>query len=74
MAMTRLTDMAGLMGEAVEAAAVGQAMGLALLRAEMEALSKVMPGADEPEDAAQAEARHAAEEAEIEQGFDNMPV
>ena len=74
MAMTRLTDIAGLMGEAVEAAAAGQAMGLAVLRAEMEALSKMMPGAVSEEDAAQAEARHAAEEAEIEAGFDNMPV
>lgn len=74
MAMMRLTEVAGLMGEAVEAAAAGQAMGLALLRAEMEALSQVMPGAAAPEDAAEAEARHAAEEAEIEAGFDNMPV
>ncbi len=74
MAMTRLTDIAGLMGEAVEAAAAGQAMGLAVLRAEMEALSKGMPGAEPAEDAAQAEARHAAEAAEIEAGLDTMPV
>ena len=70
----RAAKYAGVVKKMNAAAAAGQAMGLAVLRAEMEALSKVMPGAMSEEDAAQAEARHAAEEAEIEAGFDNMPV
>ena len=70
-----ITDVAALMGETVEAMAAGQAMGLALLQAEMAALVKVLPGSpatDETE--AEAEARRAAEEAAVEAGFDNMPV
>jgi hypothetical protein len=69
-----MTDMAALMGEAVEAMAAGQAMGLALLKAEMAALAQVMPGAVGDATDAEIEARHAAEEAEVEAGFDNMPV
>lgn len=72
MAKAGLTEMAGLMGEAAEAMAATQAMGLAVLRAEMLALSRMMPGqADTPAGAA---ARLAAQEAETEAGFDNMPV
>jgi hypothetical protein len=69
-----MTDMAALMGEAVEAMAAGQAMGLALLKAEMEALAQVIPSGGAEEDAAAAEASRQAEEAAREAGFDNMPV
>lgn len=65
--------MAGLMGEAVEAVAAGQAFGLALLRAEMDALAQMMPG-QQAAQGAQDEARRAAEEAAVEAGFDNLPV
>jgi len=68
-----MTGMAALMGEAVEAMAGAQALGLALLRAEMEALGQVLPGhasAEGPEE----EARRMAEEAAVEAGFDNLPV
>ena len=74
MPKTGLTDMAALMGEAVEAMAAGQAMGLALLKAEMEALTQVMPGDVPGETEAEAEQRRLAEEAAREDGFDNMPV
>lgn len=72
-----LTRMAGLMGEAVEAAAAGQALTLALLKAELEAITQMLPGlapgaATETE--AEAEARQREEEARIETDFDNMPV
>ncbi|MBD1202529.1 MAG: hypothetical protein O9292_06830 [Rhodobacteraceae bacterium] len=71
------TRIAGLMGEAVEAAAAGQALTLALLQAEMEAITQLMPGlapAQPAETEAEAEARQRAEEARIETDFDNMPV
>lgn len=68
------TGMAALMGEAVEVMAAGQAIGLALLKAEMDALASVLPGMDVPETEAEVEARRAIEEAEVESGFDNMPV
>ena len=74
MPKTGLTDMAALMGEAVEAVAAGQAMGLALLKAEMEALTHVMPGDAPEETEAEAAQRRLAEEAAQEDGFDNMPV
>lgn len=74
MPKTGLTDMAALMGEAVEAMAAGQAMGLAVLKAEMEALTQVLPGAVPDEDAAAADQRRLAEEAALEADFDNMPV
>lgn len=62
----------GFAAEALEAVALTQAMGLGVLRAEMEALTRVLPGHATTE--AEAEARLAAEAAEIEAGFDNMPV
>ena len=68
-----MVGVAALMGGAVEAMAGAQAMGLALLRAEMEALVQVMPGhvsAHGPEE----DARQAAEDAAVEAGFDNLPV
>lgn len=71
---TVLTDMAALVGEAVEVMAAGQAMGLALLRTEMEALAHVLPPADSAPGAADGEARARADEAAQEAGFDNMPV
>jgi hypothetical protein len=74
MPKTGLTDMAALMGEAVEAMAAGQAMGLALLKAEMEALTQVLPGAVPDEDEATAARRRLAEDASQEADFDNMPV
>lgn len=74
MPKTGLTDMAALMGEAVEAMAARQAMGLALLKAEMEALTQVMPGDVPGETEAEAAQRRLAEEAAQEDGFDNMPV
>ena len=73
MAKKDMVGMAGLMGEAVEAMAATQAFGLAMLKAEMDALEQMMPGheaAHGPEE----EARRAAEEAAVEAGFDNLPV
>jgi hypothetical protein len=73
MAKKDMVGMAALMGEAVEAMAATQAMGLAVLHAEMAALAHMMPGqgaAQGPE----AEARRAVEEAAVEAGFDNLPV
>ena len=64
----------GFAAEALEAVALTQAMGLGVLRAEMEALTRVLPGQAADETEAEAEARLAAEAAEIEAGFDNMPV
>ena len=72
-----LTRIAGLMGEAVEAAVAGQALTLALLKAELEAITQMLPGlapAVATETEAEAEARQRAEEARIETDFDNMPV
>lgn len=71
---TDLTDMAALMGGAVEAMVAGQAMGLALLKAEMEALAQVLPTAENDATAAEDEARAREEDAAREAGFDNMPV
>lgn len=73
MAQKDMVGMAALMGEAVEAMAATQAMGLALLRAELEALGHVLPG-QPVADAAEEEARRTAEEAAVEAGFDNLPV
>ena len=70
-----LTRMAGWMGGALEAAAAGQAMTLALLRAEMEAIVQLMPGvAPAPVPEAGEEAARRAEEARIEEDHDNLPV
>ncbi len=68
-----MAGMAGLMGEAVEAMAASQALGLALLKAEMDALAQMMPGHEAPQ-GPEDEARRAEEEARVEAGFDNLPV
>lgn len=70
-----LEAMARAAGEATAAAMAGQAAGLNLLWAEMQALARMMPGAAaeppaEPED----EAARRQAEAETEANFDNMPV
>ena len=62
----------GFAAEAMEAVALTQAIGIGVLRAEMEALTRLLPGEAETE--AAREARLAAKAAEIEAGFDNMPV
>ena len=69
-----MTKMAGLAGETIEAFAAGQAMALATLKAEMEALGHLLPTyhADETEE--QHAARLREEEAQTETDFDNMPV
>lgn len=62
---------------ALSGALTGQRMAMSVLLAEMRALSALMPGqsaAHEEATTAEAEARHRAEEAEVEAGFDNMPV
>lgn len=70
-----ITRVAGLMGEAIEAAAAGQALTLSLLQAEVEALARMVPGHAPPaETEAEQEARRRDEEARIESDFDNMPV
>jgi len=58
-------------GAATEMARVGQELALGALRAEMMALAAMMPGAAAHQ---QDEAARAAREAEVEAGFDNMPV
>ena len=63
-----LNDMAHLVGEMTEAAYAGQAVGLQLLAAEMQALSQLMPGM------AGLAPGHLQSEAEVEADFDNMPV
>lgn len=63
-----IEDTAGAM---TDMALFGQQMALGLLRAEMQALAGVMPG---QAGAADNGAGKTAEEAEIEAGFDNMPV
>jgi len=67
-------DMAltGFADQAREVVALGQAIGLGVLQAEMEALTHLLPGKVETD--AEREARIAAEAAAIEDGFDNMPV
>jgi hypothetical protein len=63
---TTLDQMAHLAGEMTEAVALGQAAGLRLLLAEMQALAQVMPAPH---------AEHGVQsDAEIEADFDNMPV
>ena len=55
-----------------ELAVAGQKAVLGVLAAEVKALTTLVPPADE--DQAAAEARRLAEEAEVEAGFDNMPI
>lgn len=70
-----LTRIAGLMGEAMEAAAAGQALTLSVLQAEVETIARMLPGYSPPaETEAEQEARRREEEARIETDFDNMPV
>lgn len=52
----------------------GQAMALATLRAEMQALSWLLPGRAAAASDAEAEARERQGQADTEAGFDNMPV
>jgi hypothetical protein len=61
-----LGEMAHLAVEVTEVAVAGQAAGLRLLAAEMQALAHLMPG--------MAGVPHAMTDAEIEADFDNMPV
>jgi hypothetical protein len=63
---TMLEGMTHLAGEMTEVAVAGQAAGLRLLAAEMQALAHLMPG--------MAGVPHAMTDAEIEADFDNMPV
>lgn len=65
---TTLDHMAHLAEEMTEVALAGQAVGLRLLAAEMEALAHLMPGSSE------AVLPSPATDAEIEADFDNMPV
>lgn len=65
-AKTPIEQMAALAGEMTEAAIAGQAVGLQILMAEMQALAQVMPGADLH--------HHTPTQAEVEADFDNMPV
>lgn len=65
---TGLESMAHLAAEMTEAAVQGQASGLRLLFAEMQALTQVIPGH------APSGAEAAGRDAEIEAEFDNMPV
>ena len=62
-----IEQMAHLMGEVTEVSIAGQAAGLRLLAAEMQALSQMMPGLGTG-------TAHPATDAEIEADFDNMPV
>lgn len=70
-----ITRMAGLMGEAIEAAAAGQALSLSILQAEVAAMAGMLQGhTPTPETEAEQEERRRNEEARIETDFDNMPV
>lgn len=61
-----LEEMAKVAGEVTAAAIAGQAAGLGLLFAEMQALAQMMPG-----NSAQMPER---DQAEVEADFDNMPI
>lgn len=72
-------QMAHLMGEMTEAALAGQAAGLKLLAAEMQALSHMLPtmagGTEAAAPAGEAATKpEGPTDAEIEAGFDNMPI
>lgn len=70
-----LKEMARLAQEAMELAATGQKAALSVLLAEMRALAALLPvGETGPESAAQEAERRRLHEAEVEAGFDNMPV
>lgn len=61
-----LDEMAKVAGEVTAAAFAGQAAGLGLLLAEMQALARMMPGNPAP--------MPERDQAEVEADFDNMPV
>lgn len=72
-----LAQMAHLAEEAAEFAVAGQKAAMGMLLAEMQALSAILPGQSRgaaDEDARAAEERQRAEEARVEEAFDNMPV
>lgn len=81
-AETPVAQMAHLMGEMTEVALAGQAVGLKILAAEMQVLSHLMPQAvpaPDPQDKSKTEDQGAGgaegkTDAEIEAGFDNMPI
>lgn len=66
---SQITSLADLAGQTAEQSVRVGAMGLGLLLAEMQALGALMPG---HVPTSEADAR--AHEAEVEAGFDNMPV
>ena len=63
---SEIEAMARVAGEVTAAAIAGQAAGLGLLLAEMQALARMMPGSPAPV--------HERDQAEVEADFDNMPV
>lgn len=69
-----MTKMAALAGETIEALAAGQAMAMATLKAEMEALGHLLPTLHADETEQELAARKRAEDAQTESDFDNMPV
>lgn len=70
-----LQDIARVAGEMTAAAMAGQVAGLNLLFTEMQALMQMMPGAPaQMTPPAGDEAGRRTAEAEVEAGFDNMPV
>lgn len=73
-----LLEMQRLIGEAVTLAGQGRGRDLSPLLAQMQALAQILPInsglAGSSDEGLQSEARRLAREAEIEQGFDNMPV
>lgn len=74
---TPIAAMARMAGQMTAAAAAGQAVGLNVLLAEMQALAGVMPGVmtlPDPAEAAPDEAEERRQQAETEANFDNMPV
>lgn len=74
---TPIEAMARMAGQMTAAAAAGQAVGLNVLLAEMQALAGVMPGVmtlPDPAKGAVDEAEERRQQAETEANFDNMPV
>jgi len=66
-----LGQMAHLAGEMTEVAVAGQAAGLRLLAAEMQALARMMPGLTAP---SVLPSSALPSDPEVEAEFDNMPV
>lgn len=63
---SEIEAMAKVAGEVTAAAIAGQAAGLGLLLAEMQALAQMLPGGTAP--------LPERDQAEVEADFDNMPV